>query len=125
MLNARLVKYDADAHRAWFDLGSGSQWQALVATAPRGDQLALAVRPESLLFASVVSAGVNCVNGQIADAIYGGVAIRYQVRLENGQMLQVQDHNPDQSAMRQLGERVQLVCDPARVLVFEGGAHGS
>ena len=125
MLNARLVKYDADAHRAWFDLGAGSQWQAPLAIAPRGDQCVLAVRPEVLSFASVASDAVNRVNGQIADATYGGSTIRYQVRLENDQTLQVHDHNPEQSAIRQLGERVQLVCDPARVLVFEGGAHGS
>ena len=125
MLNARLVKYDAEAHRAWFDLGSGSQWQALVATAPRGDQCVLAVRPELLSFASAASEAVNRVNGQITDATYGGSMIRYQVRLENDQTLQVHDPNPEQSAIRQLGERVQLVCDPARVLVFEGGTHGS
>jgi len=124
MLNARLVKYDADARRAWFDLGTGSPWQVPLASAPRGDQLALAVRPESLSFAGGVSAGANCIEAQIADATYSGAAIRYQVRLDNGQILQIQDHNPDQSAIRQLGERVQLVCDPARVLVFEGGAHG-
>jgi iron(III) transport system ATP-binding protein len=67
LLNVRLVQYDADARRAWFDLGNGVRWQAPLAGAPQGEQLTLAVRPESLSFASAANEPMNRVNGQITD----------------------------------------------------------
>ncbi len=126
LLDAKLVKHDATAKRAMFDVGNGIQWQAIMLDAPSAQQYSLAIRPESLTFANsnAHNETLNCLAGQIADASYGGAMIRYQIRLDSGRIMLVQDHNPDQIALKQIGERVQLVCDPTRVLVFEGGARG-
>ena len=127
LLDARLVKRDADTHRAWFDVGNGTPpWQAITLDPPRGEQFSLAIRPESLTFADprAHNETLNCIAGQIVDASYGGAMVRYHIRLDSGRVMLIQDHNPDQIAIRQIGERVQLACDPARVMVFEGGAHG-
>jgi iron(III) transport system ATP-binding protein len=127
LLDARLLQRDAETHRASFDVGAGAPWHAVSLDSLRGDQFSLAIRPESLTFAdpNAPNGLLNSIAGQILDASYGGAMIRYQIRLDSGRVLLVQDHNPDQIAVRQVGERVLLVCDPARVLVFEGGARGS
>ncbi|MCL4488937.1 MAG: ABC transporter ATP-binding protein [Chloroflexi bacterium] len=128
-LDARLVQYDAGTQRASFDAGIGSHWQAPMPGRPSGDKFKVAIRPESLAFANANTMGreasLNCAQGQISDMTFGGSVIRYLVRLENGATLLVEDHDPEQALLRQPGDRVQLVCDPARVLAFEGGGSGN
>jgi iron(III) transport system ATP-binding protein len=121
LLKARLVKHEVETGGAWFDVGLDSLWQASMPATARGEEFALAVRPESLFFVEPGAAveGRNLARGQIGEATYGGAVIRYRVQVENGPALLVEVHHPDYAAIRPLGECVLLACDSARVLVFE------
>jgi len=120
LLPARLVRYEAEAGYAWFDVGFGSHWRAPVTASPQGDAFTLAVRPESLAFVDpAASIGRNQARGRIAGVTYCGSVVRYSIETEGGVPLLVEVHNPEHAAVRPAGEHVHLACDPGRVLVFE------
>ena len=73
----------------------------------------LSARPEQLFFSS------EGMPGTILFSTFLGDFIEYEVQLDNGQSLIVNEYTKDTTAVHQDGERVFLRFDPARVSLYE------
>jgi iron(III) transport system ATP-binding protein len=80
----------------------------------------LGVRPESLRLEAPPGAADrwNQAVGTVTDVGYFGAVARYQVEVAPGVSLVVEVHDPDFQALRRVGDRVELWCDPAKVRIL-------
>lgn len=84
-----------------------------------GEQLTVAMRPESLSIVDQAGAGQVLFQGQVGDAIYIGSDRRYAVHLESGEQLLVRVPNHAFGAQKVLrqGDAVRVAC-PLSALHF-------
>jgi putative spermidine/putrescine transport system ATP-binding protein len=78
---------------------------------PHGERLALVVNAEKLILDnSVGGEDWNCFDGQIVDAIYQGESVKLSVRLEDGTLVSLRQHNHHRSVSTQpmVGAQVRL-----------------
>ncbi|MCQ2398414.1 MAG: ABC transporter ATP-binding protein [Sphaerochaetaceae bacterium] len=73
----------------------------------------LSARPEQLFFSK------EGLPGKILFSTFLGDFVEYEVRLDNGQTLTINEYTKDNSAVYENGENVFISFDPARVSVYE------
>ncbi len=75
----------------------------------------ISARPEQLFFSE------SGMPGKILFSTFLGDFIEYEVELDNGQSLIVNEYTKDTTAVHADGERVHLSFDPARISLYEAG----
>ena len=73
----------------------------------------LSARPEQLFFDG------QGIPGEIQFSTFLGDFIEYEVRLDDGQLLTVNEYTKDTTTVHENGEKVFLNFDPARISVYE------
>jgi iron(III) transport system ATP-binding protein len=76
----------------------------------------ISVRPEQLVFAP------EGLRGHIELATFLGDFIEYEVRLEDGQTLQVNEYTKDVKQVKQAGMPIAVLLDPDRITVYSQDA---
>ncbi len=76
----------------------------------------ISARPEQLFFAE------EGMPGRILFSTFLGDFIEYEVELDNGQSLIVNEYTKDTTQVHNDGERVHLRFDPARISLYEAGS---
>lgn len=84
---------------------------------PLGKQVVISARPEALEFGEP---GAAELNGAITLATFLGDYINYEVALENGQIIEVNEFAKEALRVREAGEKVAVRFLPAKVHLFEG-----
>jgi putrescine transport system ATP-binding protein len=99
--------------------GAGGRRYRVAAAAPAvkpGQQVAIALRPEKLRFATEKPEGVgeNCVAGRVGDIAYLGDISLYRVRLDDGAVFTASRANASRTADRPIGwdDHVWLTWTP-------------
>jgi putrescine transport system ATP-binding protein len=99
--------------------GAGGRRYRVAAAAPAvkpGQQVAIALRPEKLRFATEKPEGVgeNCVAGRVGDIAYLGDISLYRVRLDDGAVFTASRTNASRTADRPIGwdDHVWLTWTP-------------
>lgn len=114
LLRGTLVSSDGNRRRV--KLASG---EVVVAESARpladGVPVQLVLRPEKLRILPLPHDGLHAT---IADAIYLGDSMRYEVRLDDGTEILVRHHNRADSAVFPVGTRVAVVWDPSDAIVL-------
>ncbi len=77
-----------------------------------GDAI-LSARPEQLFFDE------TGIPGKITLSIFLGDFIQYEVELENGQVIELNEYTKDVDAIRKDGEQVRISMDPNKVSLYE------
>ena len=73
----------------------------------------LSARPEQLFF------GESGMPGEVQFSTFLGDFIEYEVRLNDGQNLIVNEYTKDTTEVHEAGERVFLNFDPKRISIYE------
>ena len=73
-----------------------------------GREVSLSIRPEQIIFLGSNDRSDNMVEGVIEEAVYLGEAVRYLVRLAQGEMLCVKRQNQRGKTNPQAGQQVRL-----------------
>ena len=123
---------DVVAERAEVELKGGELvsvlWTASLESAPKlGERLLVSLRPESLrILSDAEQAPGNRICGTVAESIYLGSVLQYEVVAASGDRLRVNVSNPRRTPVLAEGEPVSLSFAPQdAVLLEEGGSGGA
>jgi putrescine transport system ATP-binding protein len=116
LLEGAVIAADADGVAIE---GAGGRRYRVAATASAvtpGQQVAIALRPEKLRFATdkPVGSGENCVAGRVGDIAYLGDTSLYRVKLDDGAVITASRANASRTADRPIGwdDEVWLTWTP-------------
>ncbi len=83
---------------------------------PYEGEVMVAVRPEQLLLRDEQP---NELAGTIALSTFLGNSIKYEVALDNGPTIEVDEYSLQQQTEREIGQRVSVMIDPQRMNMFD------
>ncbi|TCL65318.1 iron(III) transport system ATP-binding protein [Hydrogenispora ethanolica] len=84
---------------------------------PVGKEAVVSVRPEAL---ELGEPAADELNGEIILATFLGDYINYEVALDNGQSIEVNEFAKETLRVREAGEKVAVRFQPAKIHLFEG-----
>ena len=95
----------------------GERWRVRGTGLP-GRPISIGVRPESLQLAPGVDTGEawHSLKGTVTESVYLGAVVRYQVRVTKDLSVTAEIHNPDFSAICDVGDSVTLWLSASRVV---------
>lgn len=79
-------------------------------------EVKLAVRPEYFI---LKEAGPDSVCGQIMMATFLGDFINYEIQLEDGPVVEVNEYTKDEVAMRSIGDTVGVTFDLGKISIYD------
>jgi len=87
----------------------GERWQVRAVGSP-GQPISVGIRPESLQLAPGANAGEawNAIRGTVSEVVYLGAVVRYHLKVTDEIAVTAEIHNPDFSAICNLGDRLTL-----------------
>jgi spermidine/putrescine ABC transporter ATP-binding subunit len=121
LLTGKLVARDATG----FTVGIGAGTLRLPGTPPADDsgEIALAVRPEAIGLDTTTGDGDGGGGGFVGTVSFRtnlGSRLLYEIELDGGLKLNVEEQRQDKTRVRALGERVRLRLDPHHCTVLRG-----
>jgi ABC-type Fe3+/spermidine/putrescine transport system ATPase subunit len=96
---------------------SGERWQVRAAGSP-GLPISIGVRPESLQLSpgAETAEAWNSLKGTVTEVVYLGAVVRYQMKVTEGLSVTAEIHNPDFSAICEVGDPLTLWFSPSRAV---------
>ena len=116
-LEATILPQESD-HRVEV-LIAGKKRLTLALERPLGQEVVVSVRPEAL---ELGEPGEAELNGEITLATFLGDYINYEVELDNGQIIEVNEFAKETLRVRDAGEKVAVRFQPGKAHLFEGTA---
>ncbi len=116
-LEATILRQESD-HRVEV-LIAGKKRLTLALERPLGQEVVVSVRPEAL---ELGEPGEAELNGEITLATFLGDYINYEVELDNGQIIEVNEFAKETLRVRDAGEKVAVRFQPGKAHLFEGTA---
>ncbi|AYO31520.1 ABC transporter ATP-binding protein [Biomaibacter acetigenes] len=76
----------------------------------------IAVRPEGIM---LEEAGKGDITGEIIASTFLGDFICYEVKLESGQVLEINEYTKDMKNTKKIGEKVGIIFPPQNMILFD------
>ncbi|MFB3887999.1 MAG: ABC transporter ATP-binding protein [Candidatus Bathyarchaeia archaeon] len=105
------------------ELRGGTKIETVTDSEPEGNKVVLSIRPETLIMEEGLEEGLNVVSGKVERITFEGPNIRYEIRLENEELIVVIKSSLSEEWLS-IGRKVKVFFPTENIRVFpypEGG----
>jgi iron(III) transport system ATP-binding protein len=117
-IEAHCTNYDSQSGKAEIKVG-GKTFSTAVNTKYMGE-IIYSVRPEQLKLTTTEKEGAGpLIEGVVTHSTFLGEKVEYEIKLKNGQIIQVHEHAVNYENLRHVNARVNIDINPEEAVIFD------